>query len=212
VERSASVTINASPGPDSVLLTFITTNAGLPTLKSDGSTALDVALEAMPFIDAPASYSWDFNGDGTGELLCSASPAASGRFTTPGIYLPTVTVTDSSGKTYKDTSIINVMNKDDMDGIFKMIWKGMKNSLSNQDITRAMTYFTDSSKNSFTSQFAAVGSALSTAVANIGDVNRVKIEEDFSEYEFKTQRNGDTYSFQVIFNRDTDGMWRIFSF
>ena len=107
-----------------MLLTYITPNVGLPVLKPDGTTALDVVFQALTNITAPNNYLWDFNGDGTGDLQCTVSPVATGRFATQGIYLPTVTLTDAQGKQYKDTTIVNVMNKEDMGAMFKMIWTG----------------------------------------------------------------------------------------
>ncbi len=212
VERSATVTINASPGPDAVLLTYTTPNAGLPEANPDGSTSLDVTLQAINYTWDQVTYSWDFNGDGAGDLQCSTTSVTTGRYTSPGIYLPMVTMTGSLGRQYKDTTIVNVMNPDDMDGMFKMIWNSMKNALSNQDIARAMTHIADSSKESFAAQFDAVGGALAAAVAGMGNVNRVQMGTGFAEYEFRTQVNGNTYSFQVMFGQDTDGMWRISSF
>ncbi len=126
MQREASVTVNATPEPESLILSYITSNVGIPTLKDNGLTTLDVTLEAANVIPFIAKYSWDFNGDGTIDLECSKLPIVTASYQTPGIYLPTVTITDTSGNTYTDTTIVNVLDKDEMEFFFRMIWNKVK--------------------------------------------------------------------------------------
>ena len=87
-------------------------NVGVPTLKQNGLTTLDAQLVTTSTITVPISkYDWDFNGDGTIDLTCGSSAAVTASFQQPGLYLPTVTVTDTAGNTFTATVIVNVLDK-----------------------------------------------------------------------------------------------------
>jgi len=63
-----------------------------------------------------------------------------------GLYLTAVEVKDTTGNSYTDTAIVNVVDRGEMDNIFKSIWNGMKAKLGSQDIEGAIGYFTTGSQ------------------------------------------------------------------
>ena len=48
--------------------------------------------------------------------------------------------------------------------------------------------------------------------ADMGQLRLVRVREWLAEYDLRTVRSGVEYSFQVLFMKDTDGLWRIRSF
>lgn len=76
----------------------------------------------------------------------------------------------------------------------------------------AVGYFEVGSKDSFRQQFTALSSVLSQIVNEMGVITLINIKDDAAEYDLRIVRNGITYSFQLIFVRDADGIWRIRSF
>ena len=49
-------------------------------------------------------------------------------------------------------------------------------------------------------------------VSDMGEFRFVKVTDDLVEYDLRTVRNGLLYSFQVLFVKEQDGVWRIGSF
>jgi hypothetical protein len=207
----ASITVNASIKPEKLILTFTTPNEDFPTLKPNGLTTLDVTLKAIPYVSV-ARYSWDFNGDGVTDLECSKLSQVTASFKNPGLYLPTVTITDTNGNKYTDTTIVNVLSTDEMGNIFKMIWNKMRGALKRGDINSAVSYFDDFSKDAYKEMFTTLSSLLSQIAQELGDMEFIRIMGNSAECDIRTIRNGKDYSFYLLFIKGEDGIWRIRSF
>ena len=86
-------------------------NAVLNTDRTDGAVPLTVQFSSEGTRDPDPgdalSFAWDFDGNGTTD---STDPAASHTYTTPGVYVAKLTVTDSSGKTDIKTTTITAGN------------------------------------------------------------------------------------------------------
>lgn len=99
-----------------------------------------------------------------------------------------------------------------MDALLKGKWEGMKTKLIAGDVKGAVGYFADKSKDSFRQQFTILSSILSQIVSEMGEISLIKVKDNYAEYDLRTVRDNTTYSFQLLFVRDTDGIWRIRSF
>jgi YVTN family beta-propeller protein len=87
--------------------TFTLRVAPLPQLPSVSAppVAASAAASYAPVIDAPlAQYSWDF-GDGTEPTSFDSSPKAAHVYTSPGIYLVTLTLRMPDGRTTTKTFV-----------------------------------------------------------------------------------------------------------
>src|SRR5215212_2745610 len=82
-------------------------NAVLNTDRTDGPVPLTVQFSSTGTKDPDPGdalfYEWDFNGDGA---VDSTDPAASYTYTTAGVYVAKLTVTDSAGK--KDIKTVTI--------------------------------------------------------------------------------------------------------
>ena len=134
------------------------------------------------------------------------------KITTEGIYNITYIATDSNNIQYTDTIAIAAISRDTVDTLLKGKWGLMKEALSQGDIENALIHFAEGSKNSFRQQFTALSSILSQIINEMGTIMLVNIKGDMAEYDIRTVRNGTSYSFQLTFVRDKDGIWRIRSF
>jgi hypothetical protein len=201
VIQSSAVDLTASP------------NVGIPTLKQNGLTTLDVSLmSTATTTNSVANYAWDFSGSGSNDVTCYSHSSIKASYQQAGLYLAQVAVTDTAGNSYSDIAIVNVLDREKTDNAFKAIWNGMKTALSNSDITTSLSYFADNSKESFQQQFTELSQVLPQFAATLGDINLVNISTNFAEYEFRTVHNGVTYSFPLMFVRDADGSWKIRSY
>jgi hypothetical protein len=89
----------------------------------------------------------------------------------------------------------------------------MRQALKMRKIEAALAYFTESSRDSFRSEFTALRKELPQIAEEMGETRLVKVEEDsFAECDLRRVENGTTYSYVLQFVRDYDGIWRIRTF
>jgi hypothetical protein len=93
------------------------------------------------------------------------------------------------------------------------IWNRMRHELKAKKIEAALAYFTESSRDSFRSQFTALRHQLPKIAGEMGETRLVKVSDDvFAECDLRREENGTTYSYMLQFVRDYDGVWRIRTF
>jgi hypothetical protein len=210
VQREATATVNVTPAPETLILTYTTPNEGFPGLKDNGLETLDVTLTTLTAINNPISkYSWDFNGDGASDLECGNLPNVTASFQNPGLYLPSVTITDSQGNTYTDMTIVNVLDEEDMDSIFKLIWKRTKAALANKDIESALNNFIDVVREKYRFNLELLHEYLSDLASDMKDIIKVEHTKDRAVYDMFTVENDEERSYFIEFIRDDRGTWRL---
>ena len=206
-QASVAITVNA---PTATVDLLASPSVGIPKLKQSGPATLDSILSSSASIaNQVASYTWDFAGTGSTDLICISHATVTASYERTGIYLTAVTVTDTAGNTYKDTAIVNVLDLASTNAFFSQKWNGMKTALSSGDIATALNYFAEDSKESFQQQFTALSQLLPQFSAGLSDVNFVNMTTNFAEFEFRMVQSGTTYSFQLLFVRDINGLWKI---
>ena len=203
-----TITINTETLEEKIRLTA-TPSSGI--LNTAG--ILPVIFEAeVSLPNLVSNYSWDLNGDGTPEQTGSTLSKVTANYQYTGLYFPKVTVIDNQGNTYEETTIINVLSREEMDALLKGKWDGMKGGLVSGNIDKAISFFEGGSQDTYRNQFTALQSVLNTIASDMGQINLAKIEDDRAEYGIITTRNGITYSYHLLFVRDKDGLWKIKTF
>jgi hypothetical protein len=212
-QHQASVSVSPMIQSSAVDLTALP-DIGIPTPKQSGPAMFNSILSSAAITNQVASYAWDFAGNGIADLTCVTHATVTASYQQPGLYFAQVTITDTMGSTFTDTTIVNVLARETLDNIFKPEWNAIKAALNNNDITTAINHVAGSSQYIFQQQFnaLALAQALPQFAASLSDISLANVSANFADYEFRTMQNGITYSFQVLFTRDTDGVWRIKSF
>jgi hypothetical protein len=88
-------------------------------------------------------------------------------------------------------------------------WNSMRQALKGRNIEAALSYFTESSRDSFRDQFTALRKDLPKIAEEMGQTRLVKADEYFAECDLRSVENGTTFSYVLQFVRDYDGIWRI---
>lgn len=198
-----TITINTETLQENIRLTAIP-NSGIPILNA--------TLEAETNIQNPVSnYSWDINGDGTIEYSGTDSKVQ-GQYQSTGLYFPSVTVTDTKGNTYTETTIVNVLSKEEMDGLLKGKWTSMKDALISGDIKKALNNFVGGQNSKYKQVFETIEDQLPLIFSAEEELNLVSVHENQFEYENLVVEDGKAYSYPVIFIRDENGLWKILQF
>jgi len=207
VQGQASITINTETQQEFVRLTATPTSGIL-----DRSGFLNVTFEAEAYLVNPvSSYSWDFNGDGTPEII-GTEASITAQYQYPGLYFPKITVTDTQGNAYTQTTLLHIVSREEMDTLLRSKWEGMKGALSQGNIEGAISYFDDFSKAGYKEHFTVLSPIVSQIVQELNDIQLIRMMKNAIEYDIRTIRNGKEYSFYFLFVRDKDGLWKIRSF
>jgi hypothetical protein len=171
-----------------------------------------VTFEAEAFLENPvSSYSWNFFGDGTPEITGPEATVIA-QYQDPGSYVPSVTVTDSQGNVYTETTLVNVLSREEIDALLRKKWEDMKGALSQGNINEALNYFIKDSGEEYREIFELLAPQLPALVSAMREINMVEIIGNMAEYYIKRFQRGVDISYFIYFIRDENGIWRISSF
>ena len=203
-----TVTVNTDTVEEPVGLT-VSPSSGV--LSATGT--FEVTFEAEVYIPNPVSnYSWDFNGDGVIEREGAGLATVIASYG-QGLYFPAVTVTDTLGNTYTETTVVNVLSRAEVDTMLKGKWAGMKGELVSGDINNALGFFLKSSQERYREGLEVLKSQMGTIFGRPEELLLEDVVDGVATYEnIVTEDDGITYSYPVIFILDEDGLWRIQSF
>ena len=205
-KAEATIMVNSMPTTETIRLKA-SPESGILTLK-ERTNSLDVTLKVDISISNPIlTYSWDFNGDGRPEQVGSLSEATA-SYQYPGLYFPTVTVTDTEGNTYSATTVVSILDRDEIDTLLKSKWEGMRGALGS-DTAKALNYFDESVKDKFNRVFSDLGSDLLSIAASFEDITLISFDSDIAEYAIGRNQDGQRYIYFIYFMKDKDGIWKV---
>ena len=189
--------------------------SALPTSGILGATGtFDVTLEAEANLPNPAAgYAWDVDGNGIIDQSGAALSAVTAQYNQPGIYFPQVTVTDAQGTSFRETTVVNVFTREEMDARLQAKWAGLESALVRKDINKALTLFSLRTRELYEKIFTALTEQLPQIAAGFGEIQLVSVQEDEVKYRIVREENwaGQSYpiSYEIIFTLDENGIWKI---
>jgi len=186
---------------------------------SESTGAVDVSLEIDPHIGKRliSSYSLDFDGDGVFDKEGVPSERYSfetkATYNRPGLYYPTVTVTDENGDVFVRTIVVNILSVNQVNAIFQKSIDSLQDSLISGNIDKAVSLFDIYSQDKYRKMFESFSQTDRNDLAQeFGDVRYVNLFGGRAEYEIFTKReDGVTYSFPIFFVQTASG-WKIEKF
>jgi hypothetical protein len=179
-------------------------------LSTAGS--LEVKLHAEVRLPGESTFTWDTDGDGIIDQKGPGLQTITAVYDAPGLYFPRLTVLDGDSRSFETTGVVHVMSLAEMDTLLQRKWASMKEGLAAGDIEKATAEFSERTRDAYRRQFTALANDLPRIAEEMGAAKLVEIEGDRAVYDLRTVRNGATYSFQLLFIRDGDGIWRIRNF
>lgn len=100
-----------------------------------------------------------------------------------------------------------------LDSLLRSKWRSMKRALAKGDIDLAVSFFTDSTKESFKRIFSTLSPVKCKQLArDLGDIQLIRERGYSVEYDLRKKINGKVYSFPLIFEKNYDGEWKISRF
>jgi len=183
----------------------------LEVYPPEGFAPLTVQLRAVTRVASQqGGLDVDFDGDGVADQSGPGVDGATHTYSQEGVYIVRVVQTNSDGSQATGRLVVNVIPRPDLEDK----WQQMRGSLGAGDIELALTLFLTRSREQYRKQFTALANAVALVeVANdLGNLRCNRFLPVGAECDLRVVRDGKEYSFPVIFERDTDGLWRIRSF
>jgi len=134
------------------------------------------------------------------------------RLDQTGLYFFTAIAEDDQGNSYIDTVAVQVINEAALDALLRAKWEGMSSALTQNDVDGTVSYFSSFSKDAYSEIFTTISSILPQVAQDLGDIQFIRIMKNSVEYDIRTIRDSQEYSFYLIFEKDGDGLWKIRSF
>ncbi len=212
-QHQASVSVTVTEQPDNLTLNA-SPSTGITTLKQNGLTTLDVSLMSIPTITAPiASYAWDFKGSGSNDVTCYSHSDVVASYQQTGLYLTKVTITDTGGKTYTDTAIVNAVEPTELKNILQATWNRVKTALLAGDIETSLIEVMDSKKDIYRTMFTQLGiNNIQSLLETSTDFEVENFNGNTAECGIIREESDGVYSYPIGFAKDANGIWKIRGF
>jgi len=184
-----------------------------PTLFFRSSPPLGIAPQEVRFtltsLKPIAHVELDLDGDGEVDFEGASLEDLAFHYTAPGLFFPTVAVTDDMGVTDTSKTLVQVFEFGDLDNLLRGKWQGLKNALRSGDIEQAIGFITFSKRENYRRMVTALGPNLASIDQILTDVSFVDSFGARAEYQMIRMDDGIRISHFVLFVMDEDGIWRI---
>lgn len=198
----AQVTVNSDAAPSLLEVTASPTSGIAPLAVTFtyqfGST---IPIQSLQL---------DFDGDGIFDFFTSDTASAlQHTYTTPGVNLARLHLTDHNGTISEAQVAIVVHDTASMDAMFKNMWNGMNAALIAGDKGTALTYLTAGAQEKYGPVFDVLLPHMAAIVASYSPPARRSVGSDVGEYVIIHVINGKSHLFYIYFLKDYDGVWRL---
>jgi len=212
LQEQASITINTDNAQEPIRFT-VSPTSGIPMTKPDGTTSFDTTMNVETYLTTTiASYSYDTNGDGTPDQTGATLTQVMASYQNPGLYFPTITVTDTMGNTYTETTIVNVLDRNAMDALLKVKWEGMKGAVISGNNDAALNYFMPGAQDRYRAIFTNPARNITARLSEITGIEIYSANEKTAQGgAIRLEADGE-YAYPLNFVRDEFGIWKILGF
>jgi PKD repeat protein len=176
-----------------------------------GSAPLTVNFTLTSLVPI-ARIDFDGDGDGTVEFQGTTLEGQPFIYQGPGLYFPTVTVTDTASNTYTKAAILLVVSQSELEPLLQSKWTAMKNALRNNDVTTALNYIAIDQRSAYGTLFNSLSVPLTQIDQVMTNITFIEMIEARAEYEMLRIDAQGEIAYLVRFDMDEDGIWRIRDF
>ena len=163
-------------------------------------------------VSAPATVEADFDGNGRVDYTGQRLEGQAFTYAQPGLYFPLVAVTDAQGQRTTVPAVIQVFDRAVLDTLLKAKWASMKDALRRGDIPQALTHVAVRSRTRYQQAFTTLIPDLPTVDSILSDLTFIRVRGLETIFEMNRTDAAILKSFEVRFQVDSDGLWRLRSF
>jgi hypothetical protein len=179
--------------------------------SESGVAPLEIVLALESSVDL-SNASLSYTGPGEVEFITQSPDEYRVRIPNEGIYQFTARIASWTGVMFEDRVSIAVVSREELHSLLLSKWEGMRGKLGREDIEGALEYFDELSRAGYGEVFNVLSPLLPAVIQEMGDIRFISYTGDTAIYDLRTVRDGVEYSFQLLFSKDRQGIWRIYSF
>ena len=134
----------------------------------------------------------------------------------PGLYEFTVEATDEESNLYTDAVKIVVFNEAEIRVVLEAKWDGMKEKLSVEDVSGALSFHHDVSKQKYESIYTLIKDKLQQIIEQMEDIELIYAKNHKAKYRIHRNHKVDEYTdeevtvtYYIYFSKDQNGLWKI---
>jgi cysteine-rich repeat protein len=184
-----------------------------PILVFEPSPAIGTAPLSVTFVASSSvptvSVVLDADGDGVPDLESTTTDDLTFTYQSPGVYIASLTVTDTANVTHQATRVVQVLSASALDALLQAKWTGLKDALRTGDVAGACEYIALDKRERYATMFDALTIPLADIDQILTNIVFVKQEGVHIEYTMDVPEGADTVSSIVLFVLDEDGIWRL---
>lgn len=197
---SHSVNINVLATPASAFILSASPRSGVAPLIVSFSSLGGATISSIEL---------DFDGNDTVDFTGASLEGQTFTYTQPGIYVPTVVVTDTQRNLQTANAVVQVFDRTALDVMLQAKWNGMKDALRGGNINRALDPITLIARDDYQYLFTALTPQLENIDDILKNITLVSMDDGRAEYEMIRVDDGIPLSYLVLFVLDGDGIWRL---
>jgi len=199
---SASRTVTAKPGD------YIS----LKSIPETGVAPLGVSMNIYGSFPV-ASPQMSVSGPVPVELVAGGDPTEyTANLPVEGTYTFTAQVEGPDGNTYNSMATVCVENKEKLDVLLRGKWNAVNSHLATGDTAQALNYFTSFTKKKYQAIFSEVKPVLSNILASYREFRTMYIGNEIARYKLITQEGEKEYAYDIVFEKDENGLWLLRSY
>lgn len=150
----------------------------------------------------------------TGPVAVTLTPGATtgeytATLTVEGTYTFTASAIGPDGQTYSDTVTVPVMSKTAIDGLLRGKWNKVNSALVSGDATTALNAISSRARPNYQAIFTELAGQLASIISTHQEFSLISVSQHRAEYELITLENGSTYSYEVVFVKEDNGLWAL---
>jgi hypothetical protein len=197
---SREVPIVVVPAPESPVLFLATPRSGIAPL------AVSFALISTA---SPTAIEVDFDGDGTIDFTGQRLDGQLFTYLRPGLFVPRATVIDAQGQRTTVPTVMQVLDRVTLEALLQAKWSAMKDALRRGDVPRALSHVATRARTRYQEAFAVLTPDLPLIDSILTDLTFGRVRGQEAIFEMRRIDAGVAKSFEVRFQIDTDGLWRL---
>ncbi len=171
-----------------------------------GGPAPLTAVFTLSSLIGVSQVAFDADGDGIVDFQGSTLEGREATYSRPGVYTPTVQVTDAQGQVHTAATLIHVFDPGTLDSQLQAVWQGFKDAVRAGDIAGAGAFLHSDTRAVYQDQLAQLSPAALAAIDQIM-TPITPMQVGFGGAQYEMVRDG--LSFAVWFQIDHDGLWRL---
>ncbi len=180
--KTMGVTVTAAADPDLIVRLRPSPPGGLAPLS------VAYSLVGGP---VPTAVELDLDGDGAVEFSGTSLDGQTFTYLDPGLFLPTVRITDANGNQFTARAVVEVLDQAALDALLQAKWTGIKDTLRAGDVAQAVAFIHTETRPAYEAQ---LGQLNPVALAGIDQymttIQLVEVGPGGAQYEMLRDRNG----------------------